>query len=313
VQFGTISDTHAGVLQQMDFGAISARFGYGTVAIHRARLAAVLGSALTPDVLQTGKTCVQIESHANGVQVQFADGSVAEGDLLIGADGARSAVRRTLFPNIQLRYSGQSSYRGVLHYTLPPELAVAGREIWSAGCRFGFSNIGHGEVYWYATFDTPPGVQTSHAENLAHVRRMAEAFPAPVPALSAATPEDAILRTDMYDLPPLPAWHQGRIALLGDAAHATTPNLGQGGAQAIEDAYVLAHMLATQPSIEAAFAAYEQIRRAKALHVVATSRQLGSIVHIGNPLLRTMRNMILRNVPPAVAVRQWEALYNLNY
>jgi 2-polyprenyl-6-methoxyphenol hydroxylase-like FAD-dependent oxidoreductase len=142
---------------------------------------------------------------------------------------------------------------------------------------------------------------------------MAASFPAPVPELVAATDVERMLRTDMYDLAALPAWGRGRVVLLGDAAHATTPNLGQGGAQAIEDAYVLAEQLAANARPEDAFAAYQRIREPKARMVVDTSRRLGRIVHLGNPLARGLRNAALRLTPAVVARKQMEALYSLDY
>jgi 2-polyprenyl-6-methoxyphenol hydroxylase-like FAD-dependent oxidoreductase len=245
--------------------------------------------------------------------VRFADGSREEASLVVAADGLRSVIRQQLFPEAQLRYSGQSSYRAVVPFTLAESFDRYGWEIWGPGCRFGLSNIGHGEVYWYATLDSAPGEKDTPGQAPARLQRMASDFPDPIPALIAATPEAQMLRTDMYDLPQLPVWHQGRAVLLGDAAHATTPNLGQGGAQAIEDAYVLAEALAANPDHTLAFQRYEGLRRAKATMVVTRSRQMGQIVHTRNPIMRTLRNTLLRSLPASVGQKQWEALYRLEY
>jgi 2-polyprenyl-6-methoxyphenol hydroxylase-like FAD-dependent oxidoreductase len=222
-------------------------------------------------------------------------------------------VRRQLFPDARLRYSGQSSYRAVVRATLPPDLAGGGQEIWGRGCRFGFSSIGGGEVYWYATLDAAPGVQEMPGQAKARLCELFAPFPAPVSELIAAAEEQQLIRTDMYDLRPLPAWHLGRVALLGDAAHATTPNLGQGGAQAIEDAYVLAECLAQQAEPAAAFAAYQQLRQAKATMVVNRSWQMGKLAHLKNPLGRAARNAFMRGMPASVGQRQFDTLFALNY
>ena len=103
------------------------------------------------------------------------------------------------------------------------------------------------------------------------------------------------------------------MVLLGDAAHATTPNLGQGGAQAMEDAWVLADRLASSESPAAAFAEYERIRGPKARMVVNTSWRFGKLVHLSNPIARGARNLLLRLTPESVGRRQSEALYRLNY
>jgi 2-polyprenyl-6-methoxyphenol hydroxylase-like FAD-dependent oxidoreductase len=306
-------DYQGSILQTIDLRAIEQRYGFATLAIHRARLHDALVGALAEGTLHLGKACRQIEQDGASVHVQFADGSVAHGSVVLAADGLRSGVRRQLFPHAQLRYSGQSSYRAVVRAPLPPALEKGGQEIWGRGSRFGFSSIGGGEVYWYATLDAPPGVTESTAQAKAQLQELCAPFPAPVPALIAATEADQLIRTDMYDLRPMPTWYQGRVALLGDAAHATTPNLGQGGAQAIEDAWVLAESLARYAEPEQAFAAYQRVRQAKATMIVNRSWQMGKLAHLKNPLGRALRNALMRGAPASLGQKQFDALYTLNY
>jgi 2-polyprenyl-6-methoxyphenol hydroxylase-like FAD-dependent oxidoreductase len=185
--------------------------------------------------------------------------------------------------------------------------------VWSAGARVGFSAIGHGLVYWYATADAPAGGTDAPGTLRPRLDALAAAFPAPVPALLAATDVADITRTDLTDFAPIPRWHLGRVALIGDAAHATTPNLGQGGAQAIEDAWVIADRLAASASPAAAFAEYERIRTPKARSVVNTSWRFGKLAHLSNPLARGARNLLVRLTPSRIARRQSDALYRLNY
>jgi 2-polyprenyl-6-methoxyphenol hydroxylase-like FAD-dependent oxidoreductase len=313
LEHGQICDYESGVLQSVDLRVVEQRYGFATIAIHRARLQAILVAALAEGTLHLGKACREVEQDEHGVHVRFADGSDTTGRALVAADGVRSVVRRQLFPDVDLRYSGQSSYRAVARYALPPELERAGQEIWGQGCRFGFCSVGGGEVYWYATFDTPAGVQDAPGQAMSRLKQLFAGFPTPVPALIEATESAQLTRTDMYDFRPISAWHQGRVALLGDAAHATTPNLGQGGAQAIEDAYVLAESLARHAEPQAAFAAYERVRRAKAAMVVNRSWQLGKLAHLRHPLLRGVRNLLLRGTPASVGQKQFDALFALNY
>jgi 2-polyprenyl-6-methoxyphenol hydroxylase-like FAD-dependent oxidoreductase len=306
-------DYRGSILQTIDLHAVEQRYGFATIAIHRARLHDALLGELAEGTLHLGKACRQIEQDAQSARVQFADGSAAHGSVVLAADGIRSGVRRQLFPNAQLRYSGQSSYRAIVRATLPPELEKGGQEIWGRGCRFGFSSIGGGEVYWYATLDAPPGVTESTAQAKAQLQELFAPFPAPVADLIAAAAAGQLIRTDMYDLPPIPTWHQGRVALLGDAAHATTPNLGQGGAQAIEDAWVLAESLMRYAEPEQAFAAYQRVRQAKTTMIVNRSWQLGKLAHLKNPLGRALRNALMRGAPPSVGQKQFDTLYTLNY
>jgi 2-polyprenyl-6-methoxyphenol hydroxylase-like FAD-dependent oxidoreductase len=308
-----VRDARAGLLAASDTSYAEREFGYATVSIHRGRLQRVLADHAGAEAIRLGARCVGVEQRGGRVVARFADGGEVEADVVVGADGLRSAVRSSILPEVRYRYSGQTSYRATVQYDMPRDLDGVGQEIWSAGCRFGFSAIGHGEVYWYAAEDAPEGGRNAPGRQKERLMAMASPFPAPLPAIIAATDEARITRTDLTDFAPIDTWRRGRVVLLGDAAHATTPNLGQGGAQAVEDAWVLADRLAAEPSPEAAFAAYERIRMPKARHVVTQSWRLGGIAHVRNPLLRAARNLLVRAIPAAVSRRQEAALYRLDY
>ncbi|HET7461399.1 MAG TPA: FAD-dependent monooxygenase [Longimicrobium sp.] len=313
VRLVELRDAKAGVLQRADLSYAEREYGHPTVAIHRGRLQRVLANAAGRDTIRTGAQCTGVEQEGDRVVVRFADGAETAADVVIGADGLRSAVRESIFPGVPLRYSGQTAYRGVVRYDLPPELERMGWEVWSAGARVGFGAIGHGEVYWYLTMDAPAGGTDAPGTLRGKLDALAAPFPTPIPALIAATDPAHVIRTDLNDFAPIPRWHRGRVVLLGDAAHATTPNLGQGGAQAVEDAWVLVDRLASEPSPQAAFAAYQRIRMPKARMVVNTSWRFGKMVHLSNPLARAARNLLLRLTPESLARRQTDALYRLNY
>ena len=152
------------------------------------------------------------------------------------------------------RYAGYTSWRGV---TEGGRVAPLDRisESWGRGERFGMVGIGHGEVYWFAVADAPPGGEPGgkstgkpgekDADAKAYLLDRFGPWHAPVRAVIEATPPERILRTDIADRDPITRWHDGPVVLLGDAAHPMTPNLGQGACQAIEDAYALAEALAT--------------------------------------------------------------------
>ena len=137
-------------------------------------------------------------------------------------------------------------------------------------------------------------------------------FPEPIPSILAHTHSYDVIRVDLYDLPELVGWHKGRIVLVGDAAHATTPNLGQGGAQAVEDAWALAHALANQSTVEAGLAAYERARRAKARRVVTMSRWMGRLAHLESGWARASRNFVLRALPQRLTMDQLDWLYSIS-
>ncbi len=306
-----VRDKDGGVLQAIDLRDVHARFGRTTVSILRADLQAVLVGALRAGTLHLGKRCIKIDSNDSGAVASFDDGTHAKGDVIVGADGVRSAVREAVSPNTPLRYSGQTCYLGVANVRLPPDLERTVWEVWGGAHRFGFSSVAEDRVYWFAPATAPAGGREL-PDVLELSNRYAD-FPAPVPAIIRHTPPQDILRVDLHDFAPITRWSEGRVVLVGDAAHAMTPNLGQGGAQAIEDAYVLAEALAHEKSVEAAFAAYARVRQPKATRLVNTAWWLGRLAHVEALWLRGLRNTALRLTPDRVNRRQAYGLYRLNY
>jgi 2-polyprenyl-6-methoxyphenol hydroxylase-like FAD-dependent oxidoreductase len=130
----------------------------------------------------------------------------------------------------------------------------------------------------------------------------------PVPAVIEATDEAAILRNDIYDRPPLHHWSQGRVTLLGDAAHPMTPNMGQGACQAIEDAVALATCLTTQPTVASALQAYEKQRIKRANSVVQQSARLGQVAQWEGSMAVKMRSTVFKMLPPPLLFKQLEGV-----
>lgn len=311
VDFIELADARAGRLKIIDLRELAGRYGQRSIGIHRAELQRILVEALQPGTLHLDRRVVEVRAETDGAVVRFEEGGEKFGRLIVGADGLRSTLRQQLFPTSSLRYSGQSAYRAAVQVRLPDELAGRSREIWGPGCRFGFTALGADLVYWYATWDTPAGKRDRRGEAQERLERFAEIFPDPVPHLITATPEEALLRTDLFDLRPLHRWHHGRTVLLGDAAHASTPNLGQGGAQAIEDAYVLARCLTEHPDLERALQRYEALRLPKSRFVSGTSWRAGMAAHWQHPIARRVRNQVVRHLPDAIIRRQLEPLYRI--
>jgi 2-polyprenyl-6-methoxyphenol hydroxylase-like FAD-dependent oxidoreductase len=294
--------TSAGkLLTSIPMSFLKGEVGVSAVAIHRAKLHEIFAGALERTRVSLGKQCTGFDDDGTGVTVRFADGSSERGDLLVGADGLHSAVRRQLFGDEPPRYAGYTSWRGVA----PPTPGVEeghGAEIWGRGLRFGYATIGAGETYWFAVANAPEGGRDDDARK-AVLDRFGD-FCEPVMALVKATPGERVFRTDICDRPPIASWSRGRVTLIGDAAHPTTPNLGQGGCMAIEDAVTLAHCLATNDSHEAAFAAYERLRVARTSRIVEASWKFGRIAQLEGAVSTTLRNFAMRLTPASVVRKQ---------
>jgi 2-polyprenyl-6-methoxyphenol hydroxylase-like FAD-dependent oxidoreductase len=274
------------------------------VALHRARLQAVLRAHAGPEeVVRLGVAVTGFQDDGTRVTVTLSDGGTATGDVLVGADGLRSAVRAGLLGAGPTRYSGYTSWRGICPVVegVTPGLLT---ETWGPGARFGVVPIGQGEVYWFSTLNAPAGSEDAPGQTLAVLQERFAGWHAPIGRLLAATPADRVLRTDIHDRPPVRQWSRGRVTLLGDAAHPMTPNLGQGGCQAIEDGVVLGECLAAPGSVEDALRAYEARRVARANAMVERSFQVGRVAQWENAAARFVRDALLRRVPASAARRQ---------
>ncbi len=303
--------TYSGeVLGEMQAGLIKEKHGHYTTAIHRARLHEILiqqTHSATP-----GKRLARYEETEDEVKAHFEDGTTATGDILIGADGIKSVIRSQMLGDVSYRYTGQTCWRLLTKFPLDFG-SFDMMEIWGnvGGLRVGSGRINVDMVYTFITAKRPKG-ETDNPETLKDdLKTLCQAYPNQIHDLIEATPTDKILRNDLYDFKPIHQWHKGRVVLVGDAAHATTPNMGQGACQAIESGYVLAHMLSEAQNIEEAFSRYQAMRIKKAHKVTNMSWQMGKMVDIHNPLGRWFRNLILKWAPASSTQKMQDQLYNL--
>jgi len=300
------------VLSAADTRMFTQRLGADNLGIHRAELQRVLLQALPAGTVQLGKSFTHFTESADAVTAHFADGSQVRSAALLGADGLRSRVRQQVLPNSQPRYAGYTCWRAVLGakaLNLPAGQSV---EIWGGRAgRFGYVPLANGQVYWFACVNSPTANDpTLQAYTVADLQRQFAGLPAPVPALLAHTTDAQLLWNDILDIKPLPRFAFGRVLLLGDAAHATTPNMGQGAGQAVEDALALTNCLSQHPAdVAAAFRAFDARRRPRTTRIVEQSWQLGRLGQLENPLLTTLRDTAMRLTPASVAARQMAFLY----
>lgn len=254
------------------------------VMIHRAQLHDLITDQFGPGItVRTGYTVTEVAQDDSGVTIN----DDLRADLVVAADGIRSVIRQALYPEYKgPRYSGYTAYRGIADV----QIDDGGGETWGRGQRFGFARLIDGRIYWYATANQPTGQGGDHATVTSDFGNWHE----PIPTILAGTPPEAVLQNDIYDLPvPLVPFVQGRVLLLGDAAHAMTPNLGRGACSAIEDAGALARHLAGGTELGPALAAYDGERRPSTTKLVKRSRGVGRVGQVENRVVCAIRDGLL--------------------
>lgn len=246
-----------------------------------------------------GKRLVDASSSDDGVVARFADGSSVRGDLLIGADGIRSTVRGLIDPAApRPRYAGLLGFGARVADTGLP--STGGRMYLAFGKRafFGYQVLDDSSGGWFVNLPskTPMSVAEARAVGAAEwLRRFREVFaedrvPA-VPMLSRTSPEELVITGPLEDIPSVPTWSRGRMVLIGDAAHATSPSSGQGASLAFESAVELARCLRDLPYAEA-FAAYERLRRDRVERIIAMAARTNQDKAAG-PVARVLRDLIM--------------------
>ncbi|MFE4631761.1 FAD-dependent monooxygenase [Streptomyces sp. NPDC056773] len=296
------------LLSRADSAALTARYGRPPLAVHRPCLSAALAAELPDGTVRysTEVTAVDDASDVDGRPVVRTSAGALTADVVIAADGIHSPIRRQYFPaHPGLHHSGETAWRTVLAAGGPPVRAAT--ETWGRGERFGVVPLADGRVYVYATAVVPEGHRPVDVR--AELLRRYGTWHDPIPALLERIDPAAVLQHDLYDLAaPLPRFHQGRLAWLGDAAHAMTPNLGQGGCQAVEDAAVLAHLL-DGADVRAALAAYSAARCARTDALRVRSRRAGRVAALTHPLAVAARDLAVRATPARATRRALDDLF----
>lgn len=320
VSTGSMRTPSGRVLTSIDPDRVERALGGPLVAIRRGDLLDILQEDLAPGSIRTGVAVRGFAHTSGGVEVALVDGSRVTAPALVGADGYRSEVARGIgalpitgdsgalqlasggpespvFGALRQRYAGYPAWRAIAPLTDVPALQIVGERK-----EFGLVPLGDHGTYWYATLQEPPD-GTAPGGELTHLRRHFAGWPDPVTAALEATAEDAVSRVDILDRASPARWHDGPVAVIGDAAHPMRPHLGQGGCQALVDVAVLAPLLADGRDPAAAFAAYVAARRRPAMRAVLLSRQVGRVLNAPFPLHRLMPL-----VPDSVFLRRLASL-----
>ena len=286
--------------------ALEKRWGAGFAAVHRADLQRLLAAQLDPAAIHLGARCTGFQDTPQAVTVNFEDSREVKADVLIGADGVHSAVRTMLLGPAPLRYRGYTGVRSLTPAGSVP-LPRDGIETWGQGARFGFAPATGDRIIWYARWNAPAGEEPADGMR-ARLRTLFGDWHDPIPAVIEATPEDTIVRNDIYDRWPARTWTRGRVALIGDAIHPMTPDLAQGACQAIIDATTLADCLAEASGPRAALRDYQRRRWRNAARTTLLARGSGSMGQWHGRLTCAARNGLLRATPLPLQLRQLDLL-----
>lgn len=295
VAAGTIRSHTGRVLRSLDVDRTATVLGEAPLALRRGLLVEILHARSAPAGVTFGTAVTGYERTDGGVRVPTSSGPLAA-RALVGADGYRSRVARTLQPGLTETYAGYPAWRGL---SRTPGLEAV--QLWGRRQEFGVVPLGEDLAYWFATVREPAG--GTAGDELAHLASAFAGWPDPVARVLADTAPDAVSRNDVMDREPLRRWRDGPVVVIGDAAHPMRPHLGQGGGQALVDAALLASLLTAGTVPEQAFAAFEARRRRTAGWVVRASRAAARAVEAPSPVHR-----LSALVPDAVLLRALAAL-----
>ncbi|HJZ79401.1 MAG TPA: FAD-dependent monooxygenase, partial [Pyrinomonadaceae bacterium] len=293
------------------------KFAAPALALHRAELQRALLDALPRDWIHLGHVFETYEQSPGEILVHFGNRSPFASDVLIAADGIHSRARTQLLNDGPPPDRGYLAWRGVVPYTpalITPATAI---EIYGPGRRFGIGPLGSGRVGWWASANE--SLSSTEAGNTQdELLRLFDGWWEPVVELIQATPLSSLVRNTVCDRRPRRGWGTGAMTLLGDAIHPTTPNLGQGGCLAIEDAAVLAHCLQKyaadrhpdlRSQISSALRRFENLRYSRTAAMARYSRVYGTIGQWEGPPAVRLRRLGQSLLPAIVIERFLQALF----
>jgi 2-polyprenyl-6-methoxyphenol hydroxylase-like FAD-dependent oxidoreductase len=313
-----VKDARGRVITTFDVKTIGRKTGVPTRMYHRADLQKALVSQLPPGCLEVDARCAGIDDSGGEAAVVFADGSRARADLVVGADGVHSTVRRILHGEDETRFATYVAWLAIMEVSHPVFTPGYNAHYWGAGARFGVHSTGGEQRYWWATKNkamVPERLRNMHMvrceENQADKAELVETFgdwADEVRHTIKVTPEERIFLVNTRDRKPLTWWGRGRVTLLGDAAHPMLTSLGQGGAMAFEDAAVLVRCLEVEPDVPRALATYERLRIPRTTSVVNATRRMSAIEQVSKPIGVRLRNTLFRYFPQSLLEKQLEQL-----
>lgn len=285
-------------------------FEVPAVCMRRADLLSILVNALPAECLCLDHEFEHLTQLQDDVRLYFKSGRTAQHDAVVGADGIRSKVRSKLFGFSEPIYRGYTVWRGLARYAGNAIALGFNSESWGIGKRFGILNTGHRRFTWYATANVPEDHVDPLCGRKRELQQLFAGWHEPIADFLEATDEADILKHGARDCAPLRQWGKGLVTLLGDAAHPCTPNLGQGGCMALEDALVLAKCLGSAVPIRTALRRYESLRAHRTKHIQQRSLLMGHIGQWQRPVFVNGRNVVTRIIPARLVARNLRRVYS---
>lgn len=277
----------AETLTQFSLDALVQDSGERPYPVARSELQSMLLNTWGFDNVQFGKRVSRVEQQSDGVTAFFEDGSEAQGDLLIACDGTHSVVRESVLGYAtERRYAGYVNWNGLVE--IDESLAPANQ--WTTfvgeGKRVSLMPIAGNRFYFFFDVPLPKGLAEDRISLRDDLSRYFAGWAAPVQQLIAQLNPETTNRVEIHDIEPFAQLVKGRVALLGDAAHSTTPDIGQGGCAAMEDAVVLAMTLHSNSlGIEDALLRYQHKRADRVKDLVLKARKRCDVTHAKDPTL----------------------------
>ncbi|AUT32712.1 monooxygenase [Acinetobacter pittii] len=270
------------VMTQFSLLPLIEEVGQRPYPVARADLQNMLMDEFGRDQIYLGKKMVSLEDKADYVEVHFADGSSTEADLLIGADGTHSLTRAyVLGQQVQRRYAGYVNWNGLVE--ISEDLAPA--QQWTTyvgeGKRASLMPVADGKFYFFLDVPLPAGLDNNRDEYKKLLKQYFVDWCQPVQQLIERLDPQKTNRVEIHDIEPFTQFYKGRVVILGDAAHSTTPDIGQGGCQAMEDAIYLARSLQINTlGLEDALRRYQNKRNERANELVLRARKRCDVTHM---------------------------------
>ncbi len=294
-----------------DTQRLSTRYNQKNLTVHRADLHRYLQGKIPSAAVQLGKRLQRLEQRDEGIVLRFEDGTRYCCRYLIVADGVNSIARQQLVPGSVARYAGYTCWRATIgNGTIGLQ---RGSETWGPNGRFGMTPLVQERIYWYACINAPQNSNLYKNYSVCDLLHHFSRYRDPIPEILSNTKDEDLIWNDIIDIKPLSRFAYGNILLIGDAAHATTPNMGQGACQALEDVAVLSDEISRAAAVEDAFKNFEKRRLKRTKYITETSWRIGRAAQYTHPLMVGVRNSLLRLMPAAWAQSTLKKLLEVDF